>query len=134
MLRCTILHRPCMCHLWPLTLHCNDLSHAMESGAARASTLPAFQTESRLRTPAPRVPFSVWRRARRPLFRAAGDGPVYGIFFSTGRAVPSDRGTERAGRCGQLRIVSWIIGNSNPGMVTGNPAGTPGRLLYKSTL
>jgi subtilisin family serine protease len=31
-------------------------------------------------------------------------------------------------------IVSWIISNSTPGVVTGNPAGTPNRLLFKSTL
>jgi subtilisin family serine protease len=31
-------------------------------------------------------------------------------------------------------IVSWIIANATPGVITGNPAGTPNRLLYKSTL
>jgi subtilisin family serine protease len=31
-------------------------------------------------------------------------------------------------------IVGWIITNSTPGVITGNPAGTPNRLLYKSTL
>jgi subtilisin family serine protease len=31
-------------------------------------------------------------------------------------------------------IVSWIINNSTANVITGNPAGTPNRLLYKSTL
>jgi subtilisin family serine protease len=31
-------------------------------------------------------------------------------------------------------IVSWIITNSTSGVITGNPAGTPNRLLFKSTL
>jgi subtilisin family serine protease len=31
-------------------------------------------------------------------------------------------------------IVSWIINNSTSGVITGNPSGTPNRLLYKSTL
>ena len=31
-------------------------------------------------------------------------------------------------------IVSWIVGNATPGVITGNPVGTPNRLLYKSTL
>jgi len=31
-------------------------------------------------------------------------------------------------------IVSWIINNSTSGVITGNPTGTPNRLLYKSTL
>jgi subtilisin family serine protease len=31
-------------------------------------------------------------------------------------------------------IVTWIINNSTAGVISGNPAGTPNRLLYKSTL
>jgi len=31
-------------------------------------------------------------------------------------------------------IVSWIINNATTGVITGNPTGTPNRLLYKSTL
>ena len=31
-------------------------------------------------------------------------------------------------------IRSWIINNSTTGVITGNPSGTPNRLLYKSTL
>jgi subtilisin family serine protease len=31
-------------------------------------------------------------------------------------------------------IVSWIINNSTSGVISGNPSGTPNRLLYKSTL
>jgi len=31
-------------------------------------------------------------------------------------------------------IVSWIINNSTANVITGNPTGTPNRLLYKSTL
>jgi subtilisin family serine protease len=31
-------------------------------------------------------------------------------------------------------IVNWIIANSTAGVVTGNPVGTPNRLLFKSTL
>jgi subtilisin family serine protease len=31
-------------------------------------------------------------------------------------------------------VVSWIINNATTGVITGNPAGTPNRLLYKSTL
>jgi subtilisin family serine protease len=31
-------------------------------------------------------------------------------------------------------VVSWIINNSTANVITGNPAGTPNRLLYKSTL
>jgi len=31
-------------------------------------------------------------------------------------------------------IVSWIINNSTANVVSGNPSGTPNRLLYKSTL
>jgi subtilisin family serine protease len=31
-------------------------------------------------------------------------------------------------------VVSWIINNSTANVITGNPSGTPNRLLYKSTL
>jgi len=31
-------------------------------------------------------------------------------------------------------VVSWIINNATSGVISGNPAGTPNRLLYKSTL
>src|SRR5688572_13688947 len=31
-------------------------------------------------------------------------------------------------------IRTWIINNSTSGVITGNPSGTPNRLLYKSTL
>jgi subtilisin family serine protease len=31
-------------------------------------------------------------------------------------------------------ITSWIINNSTASVITGNPSGTPNRLLYKSTL
>ena len=31
-------------------------------------------------------------------------------------------------------VVSWIINNSTANVITGNPTGTPNRLLYKSTL
>jgi subtilisin family serine protease len=31
-------------------------------------------------------------------------------------------------------IVSWIINNSTTNVITGNPTGTPNRLLYKGTL
>jgi subtilisin family serine protease len=31
-------------------------------------------------------------------------------------------------------IRTWIINNSTTGVITGNPSGTPNRLLYKSTL
>jgi subtilisin family serine protease len=31
-------------------------------------------------------------------------------------------------------IRSWLINNSTTGVITGNPSGTPNRLLYKSTL
>jgi subtilisin family serine protease len=31
-------------------------------------------------------------------------------------------------------IVTWIINNSTSGVISGNPTGTPNRLLYKSTL
>jgi subtilisin family serine protease len=31
-------------------------------------------------------------------------------------------------------IRSWLINNSTTGVITGNPTGTPNRLLYKSTL
>src|SRR5687768_2252577 len=31
-------------------------------------------------------------------------------------------------------IRTWLINNSTTGVITGNPSGTPNRLLYKSTL
>lgn len=31
-------------------------------------------------------------------------------------------------------VSSWIVSNSTSGVITGNPAGTPNKLLYKSTL
>jgi subtilisin family serine protease len=31
-------------------------------------------------------------------------------------------------------VSNWIIGNSTANVILGNPAGTPNRLLYKSTL
>jgi subtilisin family serine protease len=31
-------------------------------------------------------------------------------------------------------VVSWIINNATANVITGNPSGTPNRLLYKSTL
>jgi len=31
-------------------------------------------------------------------------------------------------------VVNWILSNATPNVVTGNPVGTPNRLLYKSTL
>ena len=31
-------------------------------------------------------------------------------------------------------IVTWIINASTPNLITGNPAGTPNRLLYKGTM
>lgn len=31
-------------------------------------------------------------------------------------------------------VSNWIITNSTAGVITGNPAGTPNRLLFKSTL
>jgi hypothetical protein len=31
-------------------------------------------------------------------------------------------------------VVSWIINNATSGVISGNPSGTPNRLLYKSTL
>jgi subtilisin family serine protease len=31
-------------------------------------------------------------------------------------------------------ITNWIITNSTANVITGNPSGTPNRLLYKSTL
>lgn len=31
-------------------------------------------------------------------------------------------------------VSSWIVSNSTAGVITGNPSGTPNRLLYKSTL
>ncbi len=31
-------------------------------------------------------------------------------------------------------VVSWIINNATTNVITGNPSGTPNRLLYKSTL
>jgi subtilisin family serine protease len=38
------------------------------------------------------------------------------------------------GEAASSTIVTWIINNSTAGVITGNPAGTPNRLLYKSTL
>ena len=31
-------------------------------------------------------------------------------------------------------VSNWIITNATSGVITGNPAGTPNRLLYKSSL
>ncbi|HYH79210.1 MAG TPA: S8 family serine peptidase [Longimicrobium sp.] len=38
------------------------------------------------------------------------------------------------GEASSSTINSWIINNSTAGVITGNPSGTPNRLLYKSTL
>jgi subtilisin family serine protease len=38
------------------------------------------------------------------------------------------------GEASQSTINSWIINNSTAGVITGNPSGTPNRLLFKSTL
>jgi subtilisin family serine protease len=38
------------------------------------------------------------------------------------------------GNASQATIDSWIKTNSTSGLITGNPSGTPNRLLYKSTL
>ncbi|HEX5869213.1 MAG TPA: S8 family peptidase, partial [Longimicrobium sp.] len=38
------------------------------------------------------------------------------------------------GDAASATIVSWIISNATPAVITGNPVGTPNRLLYKSTL
>ncbi|HEV7587590.1 MAG TPA: S8 family serine peptidase [Longimicrobium sp.] len=38
------------------------------------------------------------------------------------------------GEAASSTIVTWIINNSTANVITGNPAGTPNRLLYKSTL
>jgi subtilisin family serine protease len=50
---------------------------------------------------------------------AAGVGALYKAAF---------------GDAASSTIVSWIISNSVPGVVTGNPAGTPNRMLYKAAL
>ncbi|HLM66098.1 MAG TPA: hypothetical protein VK358_01160 [Longimicrobium sp.] len=53
------------------------------------------------------------------------------------------RGTAGAGRraykatCGDLTsatITSWLLHNASVGYVTGNPAGTPNRVLYKAAM
>jgi len=31
-------------------------------------------------------------------------------------------------------VSNWIISNATTGAITGNPSGTPNRLLFKSTL
>ena len=48
---------------------------------------------------------------------AAGVGALYKAAF---------------GDAASSTIVSWIISHSTPGVITGNPAGTPNRLLYKA--
>ena len=50
---------------------------------------------------------------------AAGVGALYKATF---------------GNASSATIVTWIINNSTPNVIIGNPSGTPNRLLYKSTL
>src|SRR5687768_14292361 len=38
------------------------------------------------------------------------------------------------GNASSSTIRTWLINNSTSGVITGNPSGTPNRLLYKSTL
>ena len=38
------------------------------------------------------------------------------------------------GNASYSTIRSWLINNSTTSKITGNPSGTPNRLLYKSTL
>lgn len=38
------------------------------------------------------------------------------------------------GDASQATVANWIIGNATSGVITGNPSGTPNRLLNKSTL
>ena len=38
------------------------------------------------------------------------------------------------GNASSSTIRTWLINNSTTGVITGNPSGTPNRLLYKSTL
>jgi subtilisin family serine protease len=38
------------------------------------------------------------------------------------------------GDASSATVSSWIVTNATNGVITGNPAGTPNRLLYKSTL
>jgi subtilisin family serine protease len=38
------------------------------------------------------------------------------------------------GNASSSTIRTWLINNATAGVITGNPSGTPNRLLYKSTL
>ena len=38
------------------------------------------------------------------------------------------------GNAPSATVASWIFTNATAGVITGNPSGTPNRLLFKSTL